>query len=122
MSHVVTIETEIRDAHALRLACRRNELAEPVHGTARLFSNEETGYLVHLPRWRYPVVCQTDSGRVAYDNYEGHWGDQSHLDKLLQSYSAEKCKLEARRQGHGITEQALSDGSIKLTICVGEAS
>ncbi|QDV55346.1 hypothetical protein Mal33_13170 [Rosistilla oblonga] len=120
MSHIVEIDAEIRDADALRLACRRNKLAAPVQGTAKLFSSEATGYLVHLPRWRYPVVCDTDSGNVAYDNYEGHWGDQSDLDKLLQSYSTEKCKLEARRQGHTVTEQTLSNGSIKLTVCVGE--
>ena len=120
ISHIVEIQTEIRDVEALRLACRRNELADPVQGTTKLFSSEATGYLVNLPRWRYPVVCDIDSGNVAYDNYEGHWGDQSHLDKLLQSYATEKCKLEARRQGHTVTEQTLDDGSIKLTVCVGE--
>lgn len=120
MSHIVEIQAEIRDADALRLACRRNELADPVHGTAKLFGSEATGFLIRLPDWRYDVVCDTDSGNVAYDNYEGHWGDQSHLDKLLQSYATEKCKLEARRQGHSVTEQTLGDGSIKLTVCVGE--
>ncbi|WP_315849952.1 DUF1257 domain-containing protein [Rhodopirellula sp. SWK7] len=75
---------------------------------------------MQLPRWRYLLVCQTDSGKVVYDNYKGHWGDQSHLEKLLQSYATEKCKSEARRQGHSVTEQTLNDGSIKLTVCVGE--
>ena len=30
----------------------------------------------------------------------------------------EKAKLEARKKGHGVFEQPLSDGSIKLTIQV----
>lgn len=119
MSHVVTIATEIRDPDALRLACSRNQLPKPVQGTAKLFSSEATGYQVQLPRWRYPVVCDTESGRVAFDNFNGHWGEQSHLDRLLQSYATEKCKLEARRQGHTATEQTLNNGSIKLTVRVG---
>jgi len=35
---------------------------------------------------------------------------------FLQAYSVEKARLEARRAGHAVTEQALADGSIKLTI------
>ncbi|MEO8493902.1 MAG: DUF1257 domain-containing protein, partial [Planctomycetota bacterium] len=30
-------------------------------------------------------------------------------------------KLEARKQGHSVHEQALNDGSIKLTVSVGGA-
>ena len=31
-------------------------------------------------------------------------------------YAVEKAKLEARKQGHAVSEQALQDGSIKLQI------
>ena len=34
----------------------------------------------------------------------------------------EKAKIEARRQGHGVTEAQLADGSVKLTINVGGAA
>ena len=119
MSHVVTIETEIRDPIALRRSCHRLGLAEPVHRTAKLFSSEATGYCVELQAWRYPVVCQVETGVVHYDNYGGRWGDQAQLDRLKQAYSAEKSIIEARRQGHSVTEQALADGSIKLTIELG---
>ena len=47
-----------------------------------------------------------------------HW----HLDKFLQIYAVEKSRLEARRRGHQVTEQALADGSIKLTIQVGSTA
>ncbi len=50
------------------------------------------------------------------------WGDQAQIDRLLQMYAVEKAKLEANRRGHTVTEQALSDGSIKLTIQVGGAA
>ena len=46
------------------------------------------------------------------------WGAQHDLDRLIQSYAVEKTKLEARRRGHTVTEQALADGSIKLCVQV----
>lgn len=122
MSHIVTIKTEVRDPIAIAAACHRLGLTSPVHGTAKLFSGAATGILVHLPGWKYPVVCQTETGQVAFDNYEGRWGEQAQLDQFLQAYAVEKAKLEARKKGHAVTEQSLSDGSVKLTIQVGGAA
>ena len=118
MSHIVTIKTRVTDAAALSAACRRLGLAEPVHGTAQLFSAPATGLIVKLPGWNYPVVADVATGEVKFDNYSGAWGKQSELDKLLQSYAVERTKIEARRVGHTVTEQPLTDGSIKLTIQV----
>ena len=118
MSHIVAIKTEVRDAAAVRAACKRLGLAEPVEGKTRLFSGEVTGLAVKLPDWQYPVVADLDSGTLRYDNFGGHWGDQQHLDRFLQAYAYEKAKIEARKRGHAVTEQQLSDGSIRLTIQV----
>ena len=119
MSHIVQIQTQIRDVLALRAACRRLCLAEPVHRTVKLFAGQDaTGWSVELPGWRYPIVCETTNGQVRYDNFSGHWGDQKELNKLLQAYAAEKVGIEARKQGHCVTEQQLPDGAIKLTIQV----
>ena len=118
MSHIVTIEAEIRDAAALTAACMRLGLAAPHHETVQLFSKEVSGLCVRLPAWRYPVVCKMASGQVLYDNYEGRWGDPRELNRLKQGYATEKAKLEARRRGHSVTEQLMTDGSIKLTIQV----
>lgn len=119
MSHIVTIRTEIRDAEAVRAACRRLGLDEPVHGTARLFSGEVSGLLIKLPDWSYPAVADLGTGQVRYDNFEGAWGDQKHLDAFLQAYAVERAKIEARKKGHSVFETPLPDGSIKLTIQVG---
>ncbi len=118
MSHIVTIETEVRDAPAVQAACRRLDLSEPVQGKVRLFSGDVTGLVVKLPDWQYPVVCDLNTGQVRFDNYEGRWGDQKHLDRLLQAYAVEKAKIEARKKGYTVTEQTRSDGAIKLTIQV----
>jgi hypothetical protein len=119
LSHVVTIKTEIRDHAAVSAACRRLELPPPLNGTAQLFSGEVSGLIVRLPDWTYPIVLDTTTGQVHYDNYSGAWGDQKQLDRLLQMYAVEKARIEARKRGHQVTEQALPDGSIKLTIRVG---
>ena len=119
MSHIVEIQTEVRDAAAIRAACQRLQLESPVFGEAKLFSGSKTGWQVKLPDWRYPVVCDVNTGRIDYDNYGGHWGDQQNLDSFLQAYAVEKAKIESRRKGHSVTEQMLTDGTIKLTIQVG---
>lgn len=119
MSHIVTIKAQIRDPVALAAACSRLGLQQPVHGSARLFSGQAEGLIVHLPGWRYPVAIDTAAGAVHYDNFNGAWGSSAELDRLLQAYAVEKARLEARKAGHTVTEQALPDGSIRLTIQVG---
>ena len=119
MSHTVKIATEVRDAHAVCLACERLGLPAPVRGTSRLFAEDVQGLAVQLPEWHYPVVFDTTTGQVKYDNYGGRWGEQSRLDRFLQAYAVEKAKLEARRKGFSVVEQELANGSIKLTVQVG---
>jgi hypothetical protein len=119
MSHIVSIKTKITDAAALAAACGRLGLPQPTNGTAQLFTTQATGLIVNLPDWTYPVVVDTASGEVKFDNYGGEWGKQSELDKLLQGYAVEKTRIEARRAGHMVTEQQLPSGAIKLTIQVG---
>ena len=118
MSHLVAVKTEVRDPIAIAAACRRLGYAEPVHGKFNLFTAEATGLAVQLPGWRYPVVCDISAGTIAMDNYNGAWGERKLLDQFLQLYAVEKAKLEARKNGHSVTEQPLADGSIKLTVHV----
>ena len=122
MSHIVSVKTEVRDAAAVRAACRRLNLAEPVQGEVELFSATARGLCVQLPDWQYPICCDLSTGQIKFDNFQGRWGDQKHLDRLLQAYAAEKCRIEARKRGHTVTETALPDGSIKLTVTVGGAA
>tara|TARA_A100001391_G_scaffold184123_1_gene151752 strand:- start:164 stop:325 length:162 start_codon:yes stop_codon:yes gene_type:complete len=52
----------------------------------------------------------------------GRWGKQERLDEFLQAYAVERATLEARKNGHSVTEQVLEDGAIKLTVNVGVVS
>lgn len=119
MSHIVQIETEVRDPAAIRAACGRLKLEEPAFEEVKLFSGAKTGWAVRLPEWQYPIVCDVNTGRVEFDNYGGKWGDQKQLDQFLQAYAVEKTKIEARKQGRSVVERTLADGSIKLTVNVG---
>ncbi len=122
MSHIVEIKTEIRDEAAVKAACVRLQIPTPEHKTCRLFSATATGLCVQLPGWNYPVVCNLQTGQVQYDNYNGHWGEQKHLNQFLQAYAVEKAKIEARKKGHSVTETSLQDGSIKVIVRVGGAA
>ena len=119
MSHLVVIKVEVKDFDAIKSACCRLELKEPVHGRAIIFNAEAEGVIVELPDWTYPVVCQLKTGEVKYDTYKGQWGDEKHLHRFIQMYGVEKATLEARRKGYSVVEQTLSDGSIKLTVNLG---
>ena len=99
MSHIVEIQTEVRDASAVRAGCNRLGLQPPNEGT-----------------------CELDPGKVQYANFQGRWGDPKRLDEFMQAYAVERAKLEARKQGHAVTEQQLADGSIKVTVQVGGAA
>ncbi len=118
MSHIVTVRTQVRDPLAIQSACSRLKLPAPVYGPAKLFVGEKIGWAVKLTDWIYPVVCNTNTGEVDFDNYGGKWGQQQKLDEFLQAYAVEKAKIEARKAGHTATEHLLADGSIRVCVQV----
>ena len=123
MSHIVSIKTEVRDAEAVKAACKRLGLDEPFHAKAKFYMGDEvTGWCIKLPGWLYLAVADLTTGQVKFDNYEGSWGDQKHLDAFVQAYAVEKATIEAKKRGHTVYEQPLADGSIKLVIQVGGAA
>jgi hypothetical protein len=119
MSHIVEIQTAIRDPAAIQAACRRLRLPEPKFGETRLFSGAKTGWAVQLPGWQYPVICDVETGNIAFDDFGGAWGDPHRLNEFRQMYAAEKAKIEARKRGHTSIEQPLADGYLKVTVYLG---
>ncbi len=122
MSHIVQVQTQVKDAAAVRAACQRLNLPAPVQGKTKLFSGEVEGLAVQLPDWVYPVVANLATGELKLDDFGGRWGERTHLDRFLQMYAVEKAKIEARKRGHQCSERTLADGSVKLTIQVGGAA
>ena len=118
MSHIVTIRTQVRDPLAIQAACSRLKLPASVYGPAKLFVTEKIGWVVKLIDWRYPIVCNTNTGEIETDSFEGHWGPPQRLNEFLQAYAVEKAKIEALKAGHTATEQLLADGSIRVCVHV----
>jgi hypothetical protein len=120
MSHIVRIRTQVRDLQAIQSACARLNWPAPQQRTATIFRTEATGIAIQLPDWLYPVVCDTTTGDLKYDKFNGRWGAESHLYRFLQAYAVERAKLEARKQGFSVQEQSLADGSIRVQITVAD--
>ena len=102
MSHTMNIEIELHDRQALENACQRLSLTL-TEGRVKFYSTEEEGILVQLPNWKYPI-CIKKNGQVAYDNYNGQWGNLAELNKLRAYYGLEKAKIEARKKGYSVYE------------------
>jgi hypothetical protein len=77
LSHIVQIQTQVRDAAAVTAACRRLGLVPPIHKVAKLFTSTAEGLTVQLPGWQYPVVCDLTSGQLKFDNFNERWKGQS---------------------------------------------
>jgi len=115
MSHIATVQTEVKSLRALKAACQRLKLRPPKQGTHRLFGGQTaTGYAVQLPGWRYPAVFDLKTKQVHFDNFGGCWGDEQELDRLKQAYAVCAAKEQAEKQGYRVTEHRSADGSIQL--------
>jgi len=116
MSHVVTVEAKCTDEGAIRAACRRLGAECLGYGRHALYQGPLNGLGVQLKGWQYPLVINTGSGQVRFDNYEGRWGDARELDRFKQAYAVCRARAEAESQGAEIEEERLADGSVRLVI------
>lgn len=124
MSHTTTIQTRIQGPHAgaaLARACKKVNAALLEDGREdanhKLYDGVYPGIGVQLVGWYFPIVINPEDGTIKSDNYNGRWGRESELQKLLQHYASEVVQLEAQAMGHSLeSETILSDGSIELTV------
>lgn len=122
MSHFATIETQVRDAAALKGACAEMGLQVLDNAVARGYgSNSVKGDLVIRLKGPYDIALnrQADGNYgLTTDWWGGHVEAEVGKDygKLLQLYAVHKAQIEARKKGLTVRRQALGDGSVKLTI------
>jgi hypothetical protein len=60
------IITTVHDPVALAVTCRRLSLPRPELGTVHLDDREPFGWIVRLPGVRFPIVCDSLTGLIAY--------------------------------------------------------
>lgn len=116
MSHVTTIDLEIKDTGCLKDACDHLGYDYKEGATVSLY--ERTAVFknctaIQMPGWNYPVALK--DGRLHYDNYGGAWGNISSLDALRQRYARNVAVKEAKRKGFRVTEK-VENGSVKLRL------
>jgi hypothetical protein len=67
-------------------------------GQYKLYSSSEIGLGFRLPGWTYPCICRSD-GTLAYDDYNGAWGNVNDLQRLKGAYAIEAARLAAQDLG-----------------------
>jgi len=124
MSHIVTVELELKDKQAIINACTRLTNDTQMKNVQllnngevqeyKLFSGQKcTGIGIQLDNWNYPVVIDAETGKVKYDNYKGSWGEQVRLDEFVQATALEAMKIQAELANQQWHEEVQEDGTIK---------
>lgn len=118
MSHTVKVKSvQVTDVECLNAAIERLGLPKGEVGTHRLYDGTtRAGIAVKLPNWKFPVVFDTAKGEALFDNFNGSWGQEIEIDRLVQAYTVEKTSALAREQGfHDIVSEVDAEGTIHMT-------
>jgi hypothetical protein len=97
-SHTVTIDVKFSNVDAFAAAVAELGGKFIGRGSHNLFGTMVAGFGATLPNWRYPIVAKFD-GSVAFDNYNGKWGDESDVNRLRSEYAIAAAKLAAEQLG-----------------------
>lgn len=100
-SHTARIEVEMKNAEALKTAVEAIGGKWLGQGKHRLYGGQSTGYGFTLPGWQYPLVLE-EGGRLAYDDFNGSWGNVKDLDRLKGSYAVGMAEHAARLHGWNV--------------------
>jgi hypothetical protein len=121
MSHTTKRKSAMKNVDILKKAVARIPGAEyqGIGRANRYGGSANTGHMVKLPGWSYPVTIDLQTGECTYDNYNGHWGKNEHLDALNQGYAVEAAKSVAEAEHREMEEIRLDNGDIKLVVSLG---
>jgi len=90
------VELRDRDSLARAVVALGGEVLG--QGTHRLFAGPEEGFGFRLKDWHYPLVLK-ENGELAYDDYNGHWGNVADIDRLREGYAMQAARQAAEAQG-----------------------
>ncbi len=116
MSHIVTCKVALTKPALLKKAIAHCGLVDLGVKRHKVYSETVEGQGVSLPDWHHPVVIKAD-GTAVYDNFNGSWGKQVELDKLVQRYAIEALTEEAAiNNGMVMMENRLENGDVEMHI------
>jgi hypothetical protein len=135
MSHTTKVNVEMRDLEMVEKTCQ--ELADKGYrfvktDSVKMFEggkNEECVAAIYIDgetvvedgrevvkgKWNYPIAIKED-GSIAYDNYNGHWGDIKQLDNFRRLYTENVAVKFAESTGRRVLHREVIDGSVTLTL------
>lgn len=126
MSHTAKVVMQFKNprmlakaAKALGCPCEVGEFTEGFYEGRATGGKSHGNVKIQLPNWNYPVLIDTKTGDVSYDNYNGQWGDIAELNKLSQEYGLQIAEDEAQEfvlKGWSISRQKQPNGDIQLII------
>src|SRR5262249_24921404 len=116
MSHFTTIQTQIKDVGALRLACEEMKLPLRANAEARGYAGQtRRGDFVIQLKGPYDIAVNRQSDStfgLTTEWWEGHVEQEvgASFGKLLQLYGVHKASVEARSKGFSVLRQAQRNG------------
>ena len=116
MSHVTTVDFEIKDEDEFKKTCRELGYEVTENAEVKLYQGDalyKDVIAVRIPDWNYPLAVK--DGKIYYDNYGGNWGDTKQLSVLKQQYTKNLMMKTAKRKGYRVEERKV-DGKIKLRL------
>ena len=114
-----TIATTIHDPIALAVTCRRLNLPAPVEGCLHLEAQEACGWIVRLPGVRFPVVCNTLTGLVAYHPHDNAFGPYRCIMQIIHRYYHVRAQLRQGKPGRNGHQVVASRGRPATLAAVG---
>ena len=124
MSHFATIQTQIRDLHALQDACVELGLRLVPDTTCRGYAGvvRQAPHVIKL-RGAYDIAVEPSAEKdgsfgLTTDWWDGHVAKEvgAGFGRLLQSYGVHKTIREAALRGLRTTRRTEADGTILLTL------
>jgi len=113
MSHFTKITAQIKDLEALTVAAKKMGFSVAQNANCRYyFGAEKREFVIKLPgAYDVAVTKEDDHYTLEADFYGSHVstyvGHEGGL--LMQKYAAEKAKIEAFKNGLGVTEKTVND-------------
>jgi hypothetical protein len=94
------VVTDVHDSLALAALCDLLDLPPPVERSLWLNGEEVFGWVVRLKGLRYPVVCDTLTGLIAYHPQDNAFDRYAHLMRLIERYYDLRPKLQRDHHRH----------------------
>lgn len=99
------IVTTVHDPAALAATCRRLSLSPPQYGTIQLDDKEVSDWIVRLPGVRFPIVCDTLTGLIAYHPSDNVFSRYARVMRFVYYFYVIQARL---RQANGRPESRRS--------------